>query len=146
MSSFFHILTTKFPVLDGEENEIVNPSTFGKAFAQFIESSLKDAGYDVPFIVCEDWGWWVEVRLPNRNIGIACYRHHGENTECDFVCSPSPENDRVWSWRKFRIIDIASDLSAIRKALRSAFEADPEIEFFGELDEMPLLGKSSKSD
>ena len=142
MPSFLHIRTEKFPVLDQEEDEVVNPGTYGKAFAQFIESSLKDAGYDVPFIVCEDWGWWVEVKLPNKSIGITCYRDHDENTLCDFVCSPSPERNKVWSWKKFRFIDISSDLSAIRETLRSAFEADFEIEFLGESNEMPLYGNS----
>ena len=103
---------------------------------------LKKAGYAIPFIVCEDWGWWVEVKLPAKSIGITCYRDHDENTECEFVCSPSPEKDKVWNWPKFRFVDIGSELAAIRKALRDAFEADPEIEFLGESDEMPLIGNS----
>jgi len=142
MPSFLHIRTEKFPILDGEEDEIVNPETFGKSFAQFIETTLKKAGFDVPFVVCEDWGWWVEVKLPAKSIGITCYRDHDENTECDFVCSPSPQKDRVWNWLKFQFVDIGSELAAIRKALRDAFEADPEIEFLGESDEMPLFGNS----
>ena len=92
--------------------------------------------------MCEDWGWWVEVKLPKKSIGITCYRDHDENTECDFVCAPSPENDRVWSWSRFCFIDIGSDLAAIHETLRLAFEADPEIEFLGESDEMPLDGNS----
>ena len=54
MPSFLHIRTEKFPILDGEEDEIVNPGTFGKSFAQFIGTMLKKAGYAIPFIVCED--------------------------------------------------------------------------------------------
>jgi len=144
MSQFLHIRTEKFPVLEGEEEEIVNPGTFGWSFAQYIESTLKKAGFDVPFIVCEDWGWWVEVKLQCKRIGITCYRDHDENTECDFVCSPSLEKDRVWSWSKFRFINIGAELSAIRKALVETFESDSEIKFLGESDEMPLYGNSEQ--
>ena len=144
MASFLHIRSEKFPVLDGEKDELVNPGTFGKSFAQFIESTLIKAGYHVPFIVCEDWGWWVEVKLSAKSIGITCYRDHDENTDCEFVCSPSPEKNKVWSWSKFRFVDIGSELAAIRQTLREAFEADPEIEFLGESDEMPLLGNSDE--
>lgn len=145
MSQFLHIRTKKFPVLEGEEEEIVNPGTFGKAFAQYIEAALKQAGYEVPFIVCEDWGWWVEVKLPQKSIGITCYRDHDENTECDFVCSPSPEKDKVWSWSKFRFVDIGPELASLRKTLAEAFASDPEILYLGETDEMPLYGNSDSA-
>ncbi|GHC68842.1 hypothetical protein [Roseibacillus persicicus] len=138
MSPFLHIRTEKFPVLPGEEEEIVNPGTFGKSFAQFIEGTLKRAEYDVPFIVCEDWGWWVEVKLPQCRLGITCYRDHDENTMCDFACSPSPPKERVWSWTRFRFVDIAAELVQIRRTLVEAFTADPEINFLGEVDEIPL--------
>lgn len=138
MPSFLHIRTKKFPILDGEEDEILNAGVFGKAFSQFIESSLKNAGFEIPFIACEDWGWWVEVKLPSTSIGITCYREHDSNTDCQFVCSASPEKDKVWSWAKLRRIDIGPDLTAIRNTLTRAFEEDPMIEFLGELDEMPF--------
>ena len=118
MAKFLHIRSKKFPILKGEEEETINPGTFGKAFAMFIQTILKDAKYDVPFIVCEDWGWWVEIKLPSKSLGITCYREHEKDSECNFVCSPSPEKQKV---------------------LREAFEADPEINFLGESDEMPLF-------
>lgn len=138
MTEFLHIRTAKFPVLEGEEDEIVNPGTYGKSFAEFIQQSLDKAGFDVPFICCEDWGWWVEVALPQKRIGITCYRNHDDNRECDFVCSPSPEKNRVWIWSKFRFVDIGDDLEAVVTTLRDAFANDPEIEYLGETDEMPL--------
>jgi len=139
MSKFLHIRTEKFLVLDGEMEEVANPGTFGKSFAQYIETALRKAGYEVPSVTCEDWGWWVDVSLPSVNIGITCYRDHDKNTECAFACSPSPEKDKVWSWTKFRFIDISEDLAVIQKTLREAFKEDPDIEFVGESEDLPLL-------
>ena len=66
VNAFIHIKFAKFPVLPGEEQELYNEGTYGKALAQYLESRLKERSYDVPFIGCEDWGWWVAVRDPKH--------------------------------------------------------------------------------
>jgi hypothetical protein len=58
---FIHIKSAKFPVLPGEEDELVNGGTYDKALAQYVHSELKKRSYRIPFICCEDWGWWVEI-------------------------------------------------------------------------------------
>ena len=40
-NSFIHIKSSKFPILPGEEDELVNEGTYGKALALYIESELK---------------------------------------------------------------------------------------------------------
>ena len=135
MLCYLNIRTSKFPILEGEEDEITNPGTYGKAFAEYLKKNLGKRGYDVPFICCEDWGWWVEVKLPLKIIGLICGRAHDENTECNFFCSPSPDKNRVWSWSKFRMVDIGHDLSRLISDLKQIFTDDPEIEFLGETDE-----------
>ena len=138
MPSFHHLRTNKFPILEGEENEIVNPGTYGKSFAQFIKKSLIDEGYDVPFIVCEDWGWWVEIKLQTKSLGVACYREEDEELESDFTCTLSIDKNRIWSWSKLRFIDIGNDLTKINSTLKNAFESDNQINYFSECEEMPL--------
>ena len=135
MRPFLNLRTAKFPVQAGEEQEIINPGTFGKSFAQYIETTLKSAGFEVPFIVCEDWGWWVEVKLADARIGILCYREHDENGDCGYSCSLSPEKDSAWSWSKFRFVDLTTQLDKIHRSLCAAFQSDPEIQYLGESDE-----------
>lgn len=132
MPRFLHIRTSKFPILEGGEEEIINPGTYGKAFAEYIESVLVSHGFTVPFVVCEDWGWWVELALPEKSIGITCYREHESNTDCGFCCAPSVENAKAWSWKRFRFVNIGKDLEAVESVLTTAFSTDPEIRFFGE--------------
>jgi hypothetical protein len=105
---FIHIKSAKFPVLPEEDDELVNEGTYGKALAQYLESRLKDRGYDVPFICCEDWGWWVEIRGQPFALGLCVYggRSLAEAQElCFFI---SMERGRRWSWTRFRFIDMTS--------------------------------------
>ena len=132
------IRTSKFPILLGENEELVNPGTHGKAFALYLQAQLALLGYSTPFVCCEDWGWWVEILLPEKVVGLSCYRHHEKNEICDFVCTASPESDRVWSWRRFRTIDIGNQVDRIVADLIDVFENDSEIEFIGRTDEFPF--------
>ena len=62
--------SAKFPVLPEEDGELVNEGTYGKALAQYLEARLKERGYDSPFICCEDWGWWVQIRGQPFTLGL----------------------------------------------------------------------------
>jgi hypothetical protein len=144
MPRFLNIRTEKFPILEGEAEEIINPGTYGKSFTQYVEATLKNAGFSIPFIVCEDWGWWVEVALPAKTIGITCYREHEENRRCNFSCAPSVAKGKVWSWRKFRRVDLSEQLAGIRVTLLAAFTGDPEIEVLEESEWIPWDSKSEQ--
>jgi len=138
MPTFLQVRASKWPVLDGEDQEICNPSTYGQAFAEYLEAKLGEIGYEVPFSCCEDWGWWVEINLPVRRIGLCCYRDHDENTECDFVCSTSPPENRAWSWKRFRFVDLSEEFERLTTDLKAIFDQDPEVEYIGEFPEFPL--------
>ena len=133
-----HIRSARFPVQEGEEQEIVNPRTYGRAFAEYLKESLRALGYDCPWVCCEDWGWWVEVRLSSVSLGLCCYREHDENTPCEFVCTPSLEKTRVWSWKRVGHIDVAEPLQRLMRDLEQVFKDDPDIEFLGVTDTFPL--------
>jgi hypothetical protein len=96
---FIHIKSAKFPILPGEEDELVSEGTYGKALARYLEARLKDRGYDVPFICCEDWGWWVEIRGQPFSLGLCVYKFAEETQELCFTISREP--GRRWSWTRF---------------------------------------------
>ena len=138
MPRFIQIRSSKFPILEGESKEIINPGTYGKAFALYLQSSLMARGYSSPFVCCEDWGWWVELSLPIKSMGLCCYRAHDENNECDFVCSISSEQDKVWSWKKLRFVDIGAEVDELVRVLTQVFDGDDQITLMGVFDDFPI--------
>jgi len=127
MNRNFFLKSSKFPILEGEEEEIVNPGLYGKALAIYLETNLKQKGYDIPFYCCEDWGWWVEVPSPDKSLGVGCVRHPEEGKEEYFSCLVFPPEDRVWSWRRFRKIDISTSLDKLAQTIHEILSDDPEI-------------------
>lgn len=90
MPEFLHIRTDQFPVLPGEEDELVNPGTYGKAFAMYLQAQLTQAGYRCPLVCCEDWGWRVSVELKEKTIGLTCYREHDKLATAVSFAAPVP--------------------------------------------------------
>jgi hypothetical protein len=78
------------------------------------------------------------VKLPDVVFGICCYRQGEDSGECDLICSLSPESDKKWSWKKFRRVDIGSDLRRLEADLERMFREDPEVQWMGKMDEMPF--------
>jgi len=74
MDKFIHIRSTKFPILPGEKEELVNEGMYGKALAQYLQGKLKDRGYDAPFICCEDYGFVFSKIFPRicRMSSLCC--------------------------------------------------------------------------
>ena len=69
MVGFIHIKSSKFPILPGETDELVNEGMYGKALAEYLQDKLAARAYDVPFVCCEDWGWWVELKAAPFTLG-----------------------------------------------------------------------------
>src|SRR5262249_11458948 len=105
MDRFIHITSRKFPILPGEKGELVNEGMFGKALALYLQANLTERGYNAPFVCCEDWGWWVELRIAPFRFGVCIYSKPEENGPTDFVCSDGASAPRKWSWRQFRFVD-----------------------------------------
>ena len=55
------IETKKFPVLEGEKEELVNEGMYGKALCAYLQVKLLLVGIQVPFFCNEDWGWWLQA-------------------------------------------------------------------------------------
>lgn len=138
MQPFIHIKSAKFPIQPGEAEELVNEDTYGKAFAQYLETQLKQKGYPIPFICCEDWGWWVEVSGQPFVLGCCVYGASDAPNSHDLCVRVSRDAGRCWSWRRFWFVDTTSRVEVIFSDLKTILSNDPEIQVVGITEEFPL--------
>ena len=135
---FIHIKSAKFPVLPGEDDELVNECMYGKALAQYIETELKKRFYIVPFIGCEDWGWWVEIEGQPFSLGVCVYGASGLANDQGMCVTVSQTIGRTWSWRKFKFIDKTDRVNKLFSELSDIFKSDKDIEIIGYPEGFPL--------
>lgn len=129
MGEFIHVRSSKFAVLPGEEEELVNEGTWGKALAEYLREKLVERGRDAPFACCEDWGWWVELRDVPFAFGVCIYCDPERTAEPrDFFVTDGATGPRKWSWRRFRSIDTRPHAERLREELAAIFRGDPEVE------------------
>ncbi len=136
MSKFIHIRSNKFPVLPGEEDEVVNEGMYGKALALYLQSKLTERGYKTPFVVAEDWGWWVDIEGPPFTFGVCIYASPEGSTE--YVCTDGAPGPRKWSWSKFRFFDTAPFAEKLCSDLIGILEADEEVTILSVTEEFPF--------
>lgn len=137
MDRYVLISSQKFPILPGERGELVNEGTYGKALAQYLQAKLKEHAYDVPFVCCEDWGWWVEVRAP-FTCGVLVHSEPQGAGPVRFVCAFDPLRGRKWSWSKFRFVDASAWMGKVYEDVVEVFRADKDVQIVGVYDEFPL--------
>jgi hypothetical protein len=146
MDKFIHIRSTKFPILPGEKEELVNDGMYGKALAKYLQEKLKKRGkygkalakylqeklkkrgYNAPFFCCEDWGWWLELKDAPFTFGVCIYYWPESDRPHDLFCADGVTSRRRWSWSKFRMIDTTPWVTKLHEDLVSIFGSDPEIE------------------
>ena len=133
------IRTKKFPILEGEEDEIVNEGMYGRAFCQYLERELPKAGLTVPFFTAEDWGWWIEVKDSDFILGLQIYSdvEEDQNPEAYAVMSSVTKGSK-WTWKKFRKIDVTQDVVEIMDKVERLLMDDPEIELVERKNEFPF--------
>jgi hypothetical protein len=137
MDRFIQIRSSRFPVLPGEADELVNEGTWGKALAVYLQQQLADRGHDTPFVCCEDWGWWVELKSAPLVKGVCIYCDPETDEPRNYVCTDGATSLRKWSWKKFRSIDIQPAVTQVLEELKQIFAADPDVEIVGTTDEFP---------
>ena len=138
MDKFIHIKSSKFPILPGEKEELVNDGMYGKALAQYLQAKLSDRGYDAPFVCCEDWGWWVELKTAPFAFGVCIYCGPEEDGPLDLVCTAGATGPRKWSWKRLRFVDTSPWVEKLHEDLMAVFQADDEVEIIGISDDFPL--------
>lgn len=138
MGKFVHIKSSKFPVLPGEDDEIVNEGMYGKALAQYVQTELTKRGYAVSFVCAEDWGWWVELNFGPIRSGVCIYALPDLKPPTEYVCTDGFTGDRKWSWSKFRFIDTMPLAAKLNDDLVSMFRDDEEIEIVTITEDFPF--------
>jgi hypothetical protein len=138
MDAFIHITSDKFPILPGEEEELVNDGMYGKALAQYLQAKLSERGYDAPFVCCEDWGWWVELKDAPFPFGVCIHSGPDGDGPVEFVCTDGATAARKWSWRKFRFVSTTSWVERLRDDLLAVFQADEDVEIIRVSEDFPF--------
>ena len=128
MERFIHVRSKKFPVLPGEEQELINDGMYGKALAQYLREQLVKLDYDAPFECCEDWGWWVELRGAPYTVGVCIYCGQESEGILNYFVSSSLNGGKVWSWKKFRLLDTSQWNDRLFGDLVQILQSDPEVE------------------
>jgi hypothetical protein len=146
MSRFIHIRSSKFPILAGEKEELVNDGMYGKALAEYLRSRLSERGYDAPFVCCEDWGWWVELKTAPFAFGVCIYSGHEEDGPVDFVCTDGASGRKKWSWKKLRFIETSPWADKLFDDMVAIFQADDGVEIVAVSEEFPDLDASTSTD
>jgi hypothetical protein len=146
MNTFMHIRSQRFQVSPGEDQEVVNEGMYGKAVAQYLQARLQGRGYEAPFICCEDWGWWVDLKGAPFSFGVAIYCGPQKGGLLDYFCTVGPPQPRMWNWRKFRFVETAPWKQKLHADLLAIFGGDPEIELVDPALDSPCSEDSDPSD
>ena len=137
MGKFIHIRSSKFPILPGEKEELVNGGMYGKSLAEYLRAKLGERGYDAPFICCEDWGWWVELKTAPFAFGVCIYSGPEEDGPVDFACTDGATGPKKWSWTTFRFVDTSPWVNKLHDDLMAVFHADDDVQIVGVSNEFP---------
>ena len=133
------IETKKFPVLEGEDEEIVNPNMYGKALCKYLEHKLPKAGISVPTFCAEDWGWWLEVQDNEFMMGLCIYSDPAaEQNPEKYAILPSITKEKKWSWSKFRSVNVSAQVLKVMDAVENTFKHDNEITAVTRHDDFPF--------
>ncbi len=101
---------------------------YGKALCLYLENELPKIGIEVPFYCNEDWGWWLEVLDGDFKMALCIYCETDDDDDpFKYTLMPSIVKSRVWSWSKFRKIDVSSQVLKIMHKLQCLFEKDTEV-------------------
>jgi hypothetical protein len=133
------IETKKFPILEGEDDEIVNDRMYGKALCRYLETELPVVGINVPFFCSEDWGWWLEMEHNGFKMGLCIYSDPDavRNPE-RYALMPSIQDAKRWSWSKFRKVDVSNEVLKLIDALERVFQSDEGILAVTRHDDYPF--------
>lgn len=135
------IKTDKFPILEGEDEEIVNEGMYGKALCMYLEEKIPTIGLEAPFYCNEDWGWWFEVKEGEFTLPLCIYSDPEGAPEVNpkqYVILSSITNETKWSWRKFRKVNVSKSVTSIMDAVEELFLRDSQITEVKRLDEYPF--------
>jgi hypothetical protein len=128
--TYICVRSERFPKAEGEEQELVNPGTYGKAFALYLQDKLKSMGYDAPSVLCEDWGWWVEISGLGFSLGLCVYAREDDAGQLrEFVCCSSVSEKRKFVWTKLRTVDCELAVRLLMDRIDAALRREQGVQF-----------------
>jgi hypothetical protein len=133
------IETCKFPILPGEDQEIVNEGMYGKAFCQYLESALPLAGVRVVCFCAEDWGWWLDVECSGFRMGLCLYADPAARQAPErYALLPSVQQGRTWSWLRLAMVDHTASVLKLMGVVARTLEEDSDISSVTWHDDYPF--------
>src|SRR6185369_18002217 len=100
--------------------------------------------YEVPFICCEDWGWWVEIKSLPVFAGVCVYATSDLPESHELCIAVKPPPGRHWSWRRFRSIDATSHVTKLFADVSEIVRSDPDVQVLGFFEDFPLAEPHSE--
>jgi|GEM_PF-571020 len=96
MNNTAEFKSTAFPKQPDEDEELVNPHCWGRGLAEWIRVQLPKHGIETKDILCEDWGWVVNLKNEGFPLWIGCGVRTGldeeksENDDGEARTRPAP--------------------------------------------------------
>lgn len=120
--------TDKFPVLPGEDSEVVNEGMYGKALCIYLQNELPKFGVTVELYCAEDWGWYLGVIDNDFKMGLGIFSINPVGFGPQIYAIQSLVLARKkWYWRQFRSVDVTDSVIAIFDKLENALNFDSDI-------------------
>ncbi|MEE4299107.1 MAG: hypothetical protein V2J24_06670 [Pseudomonadales bacterium] len=138
-NSCIAIRTDRFPILAGEDEEIINEGTYGMALCKYLAARLPETGVTVHGFNPEDWGWWVSVEADGFTMGLCVYSDpEAEGDPVRYAILPSEDTAKKWSWARLRRVDVSGPVLRIMDAVADVFARDEEIDAVSRHDDFPF--------
>ena len=148
--------------MENESDVLCNDGIYGKALSEYLQFQLEKLGYSVPWVVCEDWGWYVPAELAGFRMALCVYGFPRENDETATAIyakqgGPPTEPNRqpagiplslcvqvdtqprkYWDWRRFRRIDRSELVAKLNRDLLTVLQNDSNIKVVRCVDAFPI--------
>jgi hypothetical protein len=141
MNTRVEFKSAAFPKYSNEDAELLNSNCWGKRLAEFVRDGLPKHGIPTEDILCEDWGWLVNVKNPDFPLWIACgVQDEFSDAEEDTSCGSPPGNNGITQFcvfvtaepslvqRWFKRVDTQPAVQKVVDGLRRLIEASPDIQ------------------
>ena len=91
MSIEYTFTANAFPPVPGEDSELINEGTYGKALLDWYSKEIQKRGCVVGDFIPEDFGWYAYLKVGSSKAGVACSVIHDTKTdsqECHLTIEP----------------------------------------------------------
>jgi hypothetical protein len=140
---FLQVRSAKFRVLPGEDDDLGNEGMYGKSLAQYLQVKSEENGYQTPCVVCEDWGWWVEIAEVGFPCGLGVYGLRTDDSdELDIIDTVLAPKGKKWSWRRFGLIDTTQTIERLHGTMKHILNSDKEVSLVCESPNFPLESRN----